>query len=121
MKDVMRIDCGDRRDVILLTCANGDVGGHQSSAHHNFRIGNIVIRPRGDPGGIFCQRTSLAVCDLRSCATALSTRVSFHARGRVSRTIAADVSVDGVSAAMSRRSQVEAMMSRAGGQVAFSR
>ena len=32
-----------------------------------------------------------------------------------------DVSVDGVSAAMSRRSQVEAMMSRAGGQVAFSR
>jgi ABC-type transporter MlaC component len=29
-----------------------------------------------------------------------------------------DVSVDGVSAAMSRRSQVEAMMSRAGGQVA---
>jgi len=32
-----------------------------------------------------------------------------------------DVSVDGVSAAMSRRSQVEAMMSRAGGQAAFSR
>ena len=32
-----------------------------------------------------------------------------------------DVSVDGVSAAMGRRSQVEAMMSRAGGQVAFSR
>jgi phospholipid transport system substrate-binding protein len=29
-----------------------------------------------------------------------------------------DVSIDGVSAAMSRRSQVEAMMSRAGGQVA---
>jgi phospholipid transport system substrate-binding protein len=29
-----------------------------------------------------------------------------------------DVSVDGVSAAMSRRSQVEAMMSRAGGQIA---
>jgi hypothetical protein len=22
MKDVMRVDCGDRRDVILLTCAN---------------------------------------------------------------------------------------------------
>ena len=29
-----------------------------------------------------------------------------------------DVSIDGVSAAMSRRSQIEAMMSRAGGQVA---
>jgi phospholipid transport system substrate-binding protein len=29
-----------------------------------------------------------------------------------------DISIDGVSAAMSRRSQVEAMMSRAGGQVA---
>ena len=29
-----------------------------------------------------------------------------------------DVSIDGVSAAMSRRSQMDAMMSRAGGQVA---
>jgi phospholipid transport system substrate-binding protein len=29
-----------------------------------------------------------------------------------------DVSIDGVSAAMSRRSQIQAMMSRAGGQVA---
>ena len=35
----MRVDCGDRRDVILLTGANGDVGGRQSSAHYNFRIG----------------------------------------------------------------------------------
>jgi hypothetical protein len=96
IKDVMRVDCGDRRDVVLLTCVNGDVGGRQSSAHYNFRIGNIVIRPRGDPDGIFCQRTSLAVCDPRSCATALSTWVSFHARGRVSRTIAATSSSAGV-------------------------
>src|ERR1700730_1866763 len=88
MKDVVSVDFGDRSDVTLLTCANGDVGGRQPSAHY-FQISNIVIRPRGDPGGIFCQRTSLAVCDLRSCATALSTRVIFHARGRVSRTIAA--------------------------------
>jgi ABC-type transporter MlaC component len=29
-----------------------------------------------------------------------------------------DVSIDGISAAMSRRSQIQAMMSRAGGQVA---
>jgi ABC-type transporter MlaC component len=29
-----------------------------------------------------------------------------------------DVSIDGVSAAMSRRSQIEATMSRAGGQIA---
>src|ERR1700730_7031107 len=85
MKDVVGVDCGDRRDVILLTCANGDVGGRQSRAHYKFQINNIVIRPRG----IFCQRTSLAVCDLRSCATALSTRVSFHARGSVIKTIAA--------------------------------
>ena len=48
MKDMMGVDCGDRRDVILLTCANGDVGGRQLSAHHSFRIGSIVIRPR-DP------------------------------------------------------------------------
>ena len=56
MKDVMRVDCGDRRDVILLTCANGDVGGRQSSAHYNFRIGNIVIRPRGDAGRYFLSK-----------------------------------------------------------------
>src|ERR1700730_17057567 len=96
MKDVVGVDWGDRRDVILLTCANGDVHGRQPSAHHSFRIGNIVIRPRGEPGGIFCQRTSLAVCDLRSCATALSTRVSFHAKGRVSRTTAATSSIAGI-------------------------
>ena len=48
MKDVMGVDRGDRRDVILFTCANGDVGGRQPSAHHSFRIGSIVIRPR-DP------------------------------------------------------------------------
>ena len=42
MKDVIRVDCGDRRDVILLTGANGDVGGRQS--HYNFQISNIVIR-----------------------------------------------------------------------------
>src|SRR5258708_7682357 len=71
MKDVVSVDFGDRSDVTLLTCANGDVGGRQPSAHY-FQISNIVIRPRGDPGGIFCQRTSLAVCDLRSCAAALS-------------------------------------------------
>jgi phospholipid transport system substrate-binding protein len=29
-----------------------------------------------------------------------------------------DISIDGVSAAMSRRTQIQAMMSRAGGQVA---
>ena len=40
----MRVDCSDRRDVILLTGANGDVGGRQSSAHYNFQISNIVIR-----------------------------------------------------------------------------
>ena len=50
MKDVVGVDCGHRRDVIFLTCANGDVGGRQPSAHHSFWIGNIVIRPRGDPG-----------------------------------------------------------------------
>jgi hypothetical protein len=44
----------------------------------------------------FCQRTSLAVCDRRSFATTLSTRVSFHARGSVSRTIAATSSIAGV-------------------------
>ena len=59
MKDVMRVDCGDRRDVILLTCANGDVGGRQSSAHYSFRIGNIVIRPRRRPGGIFVKELLL--------------------------------------------------------------
>jgi len=73
VKDVMRVDRGDRRDVILLTCANGDVGGRQPSAHHSFRIGSIVIRPA--TRRYFCQRTSLAVCDPRSCETALSTRV----------------------------------------------
>src|SRR6266403_4336718 len=96
MKDVVSVDFGNRSDVTLLTCANGDVGGRQPSAHYNFQINNIVIRPRGDPGGIFCQRTSLAVCDLRSCAAALRTRVSFHAKGRVSRTIAATSSIAGV-------------------------
>ena len=55
----MRVDYGDRRDVILLTCANGDVGGRQSSAHYNFQISNIVIRPRGDPGGIFVKELLL--------------------------------------------------------------
>ena len=44
----MRVDRGDRRDVILLTRANGDVSGRQPSAHHSFRVGNIVIHPR-DP------------------------------------------------------------------------
>src|SRR2546430_17588673 len=95
MKDVVSVDFGNRSDVTLLTCANGDVGGRQPSAHYNFQIINIVIRPRGDPGGIFCKGTSLAVCDLRSCSIALSTRVSFHARGRVSRTIAATSSTAG--------------------------
>ena len=59
MKDVMRVDCGDRRDVILLTGANGDVGGRQPSAHCSFRIGNIVIRPRRQPGGIFVKELLL--------------------------------------------------------------
>src|ERR1700730_9985659 len=53
MKDVMRVNCGDRRDVILLTCANGDVGGRQSSAHYNFRIGNIVHSPARRPWAVF--------------------------------------------------------------------
>ena len=55
----MRVDCGDRRDVILLTGANGDVGGRQPSAHYSFRIGNIVIRPRRRPGGIFVKELLL--------------------------------------------------------------
>jgi hypothetical protein len=59
MKDVVGVDCGDRRDVILLTCANGDVGGRKPSAHHSFRIGNIVIRPRGDPGLYFVKELLL--------------------------------------------------------------
>ena len=59
MKDVMRVDRGDRRDVTLLTCANGDVGDRQSSAHYSVRIGNIVIRPRQRPGGIFVKELLL--------------------------------------------------------------
>ena len=70
MKDVMRVDRGDRRDVILLADANGDVGGRQSSASQ-------------------LQRTSLPARDPESLATALSTRVSFHAKGNVNRTTAA--------------------------------
>jgi hypothetical protein len=56
-KDVMRVDRGDRRDVILLTCANGDVGGRQRSAHHSFRISNIVIRLR-DPAVLLSKNLS---------------------------------------------------------------
>ena len=59
MKDVVGVYCGDRRDVILLACANGDVGGRQASAHYSFRIGNIVIRPRGDPGLYFVKELLL--------------------------------------------------------------
>ena len=44
MKDVMRVDRDDRRDVILLTGANGDVRGRRLSAHRSFRISNTVVR-----------------------------------------------------------------------------
>src|ERR1700732_272807 len=93
MKDVMRVDRGDRRDVILLTCANGDVHGRRRSAHRSLRISNIIIVWATQR--CLCQGASLDVGDLRSLATALSTRVSFHARGSVSRTIAATSSIAG--------------------------
>ena len=64
MKDVVSVDFGNRSDVTLLTCANGDVGGRQPSAHYNFQISNIVIRPRGDPGRYFLSKNFS--CSLRS-------------------------------------------------------
>src|ERR1700730_19243147 len=93
MQDVMRVDRGDRCDVILLTGANGDAGGRRSSIHPCFRIStpSLAYATRR----FLCHGTSLAVCDPRSLATALSTRVSFHARGSVSRTTAAPSSIDG--------------------------
>jgi hypothetical protein len=59
MKDVMRVDRGERRDVIPLTGANGDVGGRRLTAHRSFRISNTVVRPRGDPGGFFVKELLL--------------------------------------------------------------
>jgi hypothetical protein len=85
---------GDRRDMILLTGTNCDVGGRRPSAHSSFPISNTVVRRRHP--AMFCQTTSLALCDLRSLATTLITRVSFHAKGSVSRTTAATSSIAGV-------------------------
>src|SRR6267378_1955625 len=94
MKDVMCVDRGDRRDVILLAGANGDVHGWRRSAHRSLRISNTIIR-LGDPA-MFLSKNLLDGGDLRSIATALSTRVSFHARGSASRTFAATSSIAGV-------------------------
>src|SRR6266446_10033215 len=94
MKDVMRVDRGDRRDVILLAGANADVRGRRLSAHRSFRISNTIVRLCDQRG--LSQRTSLALCDRSSLATALSTRVSFHASGSVSRTTVATSSIDRV-------------------------
>src|SRR5271168_18883 len=71
MKDVIRVDRGDRRNMTLLAGANGDIGGRRLSAH----------RWICDPGGL---------------ASARSTRVSCHASGSVSRTTAATSSIAGV-------------------------
>jgi hypothetical protein len=66
MNDVMRVDRGDRRDVILLTGANGD-HGRRRSAHRSLRISNTIIR-LGDPAMFLsknlsrCWRSEVA-CD----------------------------------------------------------
>src|SRR6266446_2144903 len=60
MKDVMRVDHGDRRDVILLAGANAEVRGRRLSAHRSFRIGNTVVR-LCDPARSFSKNLSRAL------------------------------------------------------------
>ena len=60
MKDVMRLDRGDRRDVILLAGANADVRSRRLSAHRSFRISNTVVR-LCDPARSFSKNLSRAL------------------------------------------------------------
>jgi len=102
---VMRVDGGDR-DVILVTSANGYVGNRRLSAHGSSRISNTVYRLRG-PGDVFVKEL---LSDSRTgpLGSALSTRVSFHARGRVSRTTAATSSIAGIRPSASLKSPYRA-------------
>src|SRR6516225_3591389 len=90
----MRVDRRDRRDMIRLAGANGGVRGRRRSAHRGLRISDTIVR-LGDPEMFLSKNLPRCLRSEVACDGA-EHLVSFHARGRVSRTIAATSSIAGV-------------------------